>query len=249
MTLEILAGIMLPFFGTTMGAAGALLCKRRALATLNKLLVGFAAGVMLAASVWSLIMPSVEMASERNIPSFLPAAIGFVLGISALVAIDAILPEKPDRGNGVRKNKMMIFAVTVHNVPEGMAVGAIFAEVIAGSEGIPFAAALSLSVGIALQNIPEGAIVSMPIVADGGKKGKAFLIGTLSGVVEPIAALVTIALYVIVVAALPYLLAFAAGAMVYVVAKELVPEIKNGNWGIMGLCVGFVIMMIMDLAL
>ncbi len=249
MTLEILAGILIPFLGTTIGAAAALLCKRCVKPTINKLLVGFAAGVMMAASIWSLIMPSVEMASGRGIPSFLPASIGFILGILALVGIDAILPTQSDILQGARKNKMLIFAVTVHNVPEGMAVGAIFAGLIAGGEGITFAAALSLSVGIALQNIPEGAIVVMPPISEGVGKGKAFLSGVISGVVEPISAMITIALYVIVVAVLPYLLSFAAGAMIYVVVKELVPEIGEGNFGVIGLSLGFVLMMIMDLAL
>ena len=244
MTFEILAGVTIPFVGTTLGAAAALLCKKSVSPLINKLLAGFAAGVMIAASIWSLIMPSVEMAELRGVPVFLPAAIGFMLGIFALVAIDTFLPTQ--YSDGARKNKMLVFAVTVHNVPEGMAVGAVFAGLLAGSDGITLAAALSLSIGIALQNIPEGAIVGLPLVSTSGK-GKAFLTGVLSGVVEPIAALITIALYVIIVAALPYLLAFAAGAMIYVVAKELVPEINEGNLGIIGLSVGFVLMMVMDL--
>ncbi|MCH5164078.1 MAG: ZIP family metal transporter [Clostridiales bacterium] len=248
MTFEILAGVIIPFLGTAMGAAAALLCKKNVSPLINKLLAGFAAGVMIAASIWSLIMPSVEMAELRGVPSFLPAAIGFMLGILALIAIDTFLPT-PQCADGVRKNKMLVFAVTVHNVPEGMAVGAVFAGFLAGSEGITLAAALSLSIGIALQNIPEGAIVGLPLVSSGQSKGKAFFTGVMSGVVEPIAALITIALYVIIVAALPYLLAFAAGAMIYVVAKELVPEISEGNLGIIGLSVGFVLMMIMDLVL
>ena len=245
MTFEILAGVIIPFLGTSIGAAAALLCKKSVSPLVNKLLAGFAAGVMIAASIWSLIMPSVEMAELRGVPSFLPAAIGFMLGILALCAIDTFLPT-PQCADGVRKNKMLVFAVTVHNVPEGMAVGAVFAGLLAGSESITLAAALSLSIGIALQNIPEGAIVGLPLVSTHGK-GKAFLTGVMSGVVEPIAALITIALYVIIVAALPYLLAFAAGAMIYVVAKELVPEINEGNLGIIGLSVGFVLMMVMDL--
>ena len=248
MTLDILAGIIIPFLGTTIGAAIVLLCKRNMSRRLNSLLVGFAAGVMLAASIWSLIMPSVEMAELREMPSWLPAALGFMLGVFALAALDLFLPSKVEYESG-RKNKMLIFAVTVHNVPEGMAVGAVFAGLMAGSDGITFAAALSLSIGIALQNIPEGAIVGLPLVSSGKSKGKAFLCGMMSGVVEPIAALITIVLYVVIVAVLPYLLAFAAGAMIYVVAKELVPEIEEGYLGIFGLAIGFTIMMIMDLAL
>lgn len=248
MTNEILAGIMIPFAGTSIGAALVLLCKKNVSPKINKLLVGFAAGVMLAASIWSLIMPSVEMAQLRDIPGWLPAAIGFTVGMIALAALDFLLPTNAELDMG-RKNKMLVFAVTVHNIPEGMAVGAVFAGLMAGSEGITLAAALSLSIGIALQNIPEGAIVGLPLVSSGKGKGKAFLIGIVSGIVEPIAALITIALYVVIVAVLPYLLAFAAGAMIYVVAKELVPEIKDGNIGIFGLMIGFTIMMIMDLAL
>ncbi len=248
MTLEILAGIMIPFVGTTIGAAASLMCKRSVSARLDKLLMGFAAGVMMAASVWSLIMPSVEMAAERGEPSYLPASIGFALGIGTLMLIDVLLPTEAG-GGAKRKRDMLILAVTVHNVPEGMAVGAVFAGLMAGSDGITLAAALSLSIGIALQNIPEGAIVGMPLVSAGKGKGRAFFAGTMSGAVEPVAALITIALYVIVVAVLPYLLAFAAGAMIYVVVKELIPEISEGNCGILGLSIGFVLMMIMDLAL
>lgn len=247
MTFEVLLGIMIPFIGTTLGAGAALLCKKNVSALINKLLSGFAAGVMFAASIWSLIMPSVEMA--KGVPPYLPAAIGIMVGIFALMAIDAFLPTRLECESGLKKSKMLIFAVTVHNVPEGMAVGAVFAGLLAGSEAITLAAALSLSIGIALQNIPEGAIVSMPLVSTGKKRSKAFLIGVMSGIVEPIAAAITIALYVVVVAALPYLLAFAAGAMIYVVAKELAPEIEEGNVGIIGLGVGFVLMMVMDLAL
>ena len=165
------------------------------------------------------------------------------------MVIDILFPANAENANGGRKTKMLVFAVTVHNVPEGMAVGAVFAGLIAGSESITFAAAMSLCIGIALQNIPEGAIVGLPLVSAGKSKGKAFLTGVISGAVEPIAAAITIALYVIIVAALPYLLAFAAGAMIYVVAKELIPEISEGNLGIIGLMLGFVLMMIMDLAL
>lgn len=249
MTFEILAGIIIPFLGTAIGAGATLLCKKNMTQSVNRLLIGFAAGVMTAASIWSLIMPSVEMAEQRGIPSFLPAAVGFLLGVFALVMIDVFLPESHNCADGGKKNKMLVLAVTVHNIPEGMAVGAIFAGLIAGSDSITLTAALSLSIGIALQNIPEGAIVGLPLVSSGKSKGKAALIGVISGVVEPIAALITIALYVVIVAVLPYLLSFAAGAMIYVVAKELVPEIKEGNVGIFGLSFGFVIMMIMDLAL
>lgn len=249
MTFDVLAGIIIPFLGTALGATAALFCKRNVSGAVGRSLEGFAAGVMIAASVWSLIMPSVELTENRSVPSWLPASIGILLGIAALAVMDVFLPSQLKSEDGVRKNRLLVLAVTVHNVPEGMAVGAVFAGLMAGSEGITLAAALSLSIGIALQNIPEGAIVGMPLVSAGKGKGKAFFTGVMSGAVEPVAALITIALYVIVVAALPYLLAFAAGCMLYVVAKELVPEIKEGFAGVIGLGVGFVLMMIMDLAL
>lgn len=245
---DVLLGILIPFFGTAVGAAASLLSGKGKSQAASKALMGFAAGVMLAASIWSLIMPSVELASESGVPPWLPASVGIAAGVASLILLDTLVPSSAQCANGVKKSKLLVLAVTVHNVPEGMAVGAIFAGLIAGSEGITLAAALSLSVGIALQNIPEGAIVGMPLVSAKGKV-RAFLAGVMSGAVEPIAALITIALYVIVVAALPYLLAFAAGCMIYVAAKELIPEIEEGYSGVIGLSVGFVLMMMLDLAL
>lgn len=241
-------GVFIPFVGTTLGAAVAMLSRKNAGETASKLLIGFAAGVMLAASIWSLIMPSIELASKRGIVSFLPASIGFAVGVGALIALDLLLPSEPN-AKSARQNKMLVLAVSVHNVPEGMAVGAIFAGLMAGGTEITFASAVSLSVGIALQNIPEGAIVAMPFLLDGKSKLKAFILGVLSGAVEPLAAFATIALYVVAVTILPYLLSFAAGAMTYVIVKELMPELKEGNAGVIGLTIGFLLMMIMDLSL
>lgn len=241
MTFEVLLGIMIPFAGTTAGAAIALIGKKMAGAT--GLISGFAAGVMLAASVWSLIIPSVEMSEGTGVPSFVPPAIGIIVGMAALSVLDMLLPTDE------KSSKLLMIAVTAHNVPEGMAVGAVFAGLIAGSEGITLAAAMSLSIGIALQNIPEGAIVGLPLIRLGAKKSKAFMYGLMSGVVEPIAALITIALYMVAVAVLPYLLSFAAGCMIYVAIKELSPELSEGKFGMAGLGIGFVLMMVLDLAL
>lgn len=241
MTIEVLVGIIIPFLGTTLGAALALLIKGNISKEVSGIINGFAAGVMLAASIWSLIIPSVEMSEAKGIPAFLPPAIGITLGMAMLFLLDLVLPD------GGRTNKLLLIAVTAHNVPEGMAVGAIFAGLIAGSEGIVLASAMSLSIGIALQNIPEGAIVGLPLIDCGEKKAKAFGMGVMSGAVEPLAALITIALYVVAVTVLPYLLAFAAGCMIYVVAKELCPELNR--FGVIGLAIGFVLMMTLDLAL
>ncbi len=241
MIANVLLGIMIPFIGTALGAAFALVGKKAAGAT--GLISGFAAGVMLAASVWSLIIPSVEMTEGTGVPAFVPPSVGILLGMAALSALDVLLPTSG------KSSKLLMIAVTTHNVPEGMAVGAVFAGLIAGSEGITLAAAMSLSIGIALQNVPEGAIVGLPLVKIGAKKSKACLMGIMSGAVEPIAALITIALYMVAVTVLPYLLSFAAGCMIYVAIKELAPELGEGKFGMAGLGVGFVLMMVLDLAL
>lgn len=241
MTMEVLLGIMIPFAGTALGAA--LVFVGRRLSGATGFIGGFAAGVMLAASVWSLIIPSTEMSASLGALQWLPPAVGIILGMATLYVLDAVLPT------GEKANKLLYIAVTAHNVPEGMAVGAVFAGLIAGSEGITLAAAMSLSVGIALQNIPEGAIVGLPLIRSDEKKGKAFLVGLSSGVVEPIAAGITIALYMVAVAVLPYLLSFAAGCMIYVAMKELSPELSEGKFGMVGLALGFVLMMVMDIAL
>lgn len=222
----------------------------------EKYLLGFAAGVMIAASVWSLLIPAIEMTEKNGGIAWLPASVGFLLGIVFLLVIDMLLPHFNLKGNnedkGLKKTAMLILAITLHNIPEGMAVGVIFAGLLAGSPGITVAGAFALSIGIAIQNFPEGAIVSMPLKSSGASKMKSFVWGFLSGIVEPIGALITICLTQIVVPILPYLLSFAAGAMIYVVSEELIPEIqakKATNLGIIGVSLGFVIMMVLDVAL
>ena len=251
-------GLLLPFAGTTLGAAMVFFLKREIAPKLQKLLLGFASGVMIAASVWSLILPSVELARESGIIEWLPAAAGFVGGMLVLLLLDSVVPhqhldsDKPEgHKSALGKTKLLFLSVTLHNVPEGMAVGAVFAGLIAAGEEIPAAAALSLSVGIALQNFPEGAIVSMPLKGT-GKKGRAFFYGFLSGAVEPVAALITVLFSGVILPVLPYLLSFAAGAMIYVVVEELIPESQSGehsNIATIGVMLGFVVMMIMDMAL
>ncbi|MBR2970655.1 MAG: ZIP family metal transporter [Clostridia bacterium] len=240
----VVIGLAIPLLGTTLGAAIALLCKRDIAG--NRILIGLAAGAMLAASVWSLLLPSLEMGSGKPLPEFFPAAVGFMVGVAAMLLLESRF-SKVERGG--RQGNMLLLAMTAHNVPEGMAVGAVFAGLIAGGGEITLATAVSLSVGIALQNVPDGAIVSLPLLSSGYSKGRAFGLGTLSGAVEPIAALITIALHSVVIAVLPYFLSFAAGAMIYVTARELIPDLKEGNVGILGLAVGFVLMMILDCAL
>jgi ZIP family zinc transporter len=259
MDVNTLSGILIPFAGTTLGAAMVLVLRREIGNHLQKLLLGFASGVMIAASVWSLLLPSIEQAAARGGIAWLPASVGFLLGIGFLLVLDSLIPHLhrgAERAEGLhikaKKNTMLLLAVTLHNIPEGMAVGVVFAGLLAGERGIGLSSALALSVGIAIQNFPEGAIVSMPLRGEGVSKGSAFLYGTLSGAVEPIAALVTILLTSVLVPVLPYLLAFAAGAMIYVVVEELIPELQEGehsNIGIVGVAVGFVLMMILDVAL
>ncbi len=256
---KIAVGLLIPFAGTALGAAMVFLLRREIHPRLQKLLLGFASGVMVAASIWSLILPSVELAEGTGVPVWLPAAVGFVLGMLALLLLDTFVPhqhidsELPEgRKSGLSKSKLLVLSVTLHNVPEGMAVGAVFAGLLAAGTEITLAAAFSLCIGIALQNFPEGAIISMPLKAEGNGKGKAFLYGALSGAVEPIAALVTVLFSQIILPALPYLLSFAAGAMIYVVVEELIPESQSGahsNIATIGVMVGFVVMMIMDMAL
>ena len=253
------AVVIIPFLGTALGAAMVFLMKAKIDAKLEKLLLGFAAGVMIAASVWSLLLPAIELSGERRGSAWIPAAAGFMLGVGFLLLLDSVVPhlhpdkEKPE---GVRshfgKTTMLALAVTLHNLPEGMAVGVALAGAMLGSTGIAMAGAFVLSVGIAIQNFPEGAIISMPLRSAGASRPKAFWYGVLSGVVEPIGAVVTILLAEQVVRILPYLLAFAAGAMIYVVVDELIPESQSGedtNIGTIGVTVGFVLMMALDVAL
>jgi hypothetical protein len=256
---NIAIGLLIPFLGTTLGSAMVFLMKNKMNTKVQKLLLGFASGVMIAASIWSLITPSIEMAEEQGIVSWIPAAIGFLFGIIFLLVLDSIIPhlhlnsKKPEGIKAKLKNTtMMVLAVTLHNIPEGMAVGVVFAGVLAQNTTITLAGAFALSIGIAIQNFPEGAIISMPLKNEGMSKPKAFLYGTLSGIVEPIGAIITILLTGIVTPILPYLLSFAAGAMIYVVVEELIPESQAGehsNIGTIGVAIGFVIMMILDVAL
>lgn len=259
MNREIVIGIMIPFIGTILGSGMVFLLKNEINDFVQKALLGFASGVMMAASVWSLIMPAIEMAEEQGQIPWLPAAVGFLLGISFLLVLDSIMPhlhldkEKPEgiKAN-LKKSTMLVLAVTLHNIPEGMAVGVVFAGLMTGNTVISVTGAFALSIGIAIQNFPEGAIISMPLKSDGISRRRAFTYGALSGIVEPIAAAITILLTSIVVPILPYLLSFAAGAMIYVVVEELIPESQAGehsNIGTIGVAIGFVIMMILDVAL
>lgn len=252
-------GLLIPFAGTTLGAAMVFFMRSNLNEKIEKALLGFASGVMIAASVWSLIIPAIEMSEERGGLPWLPPAVGFLLGIGFLLLLDTVTPHlhldsaKPEGPQtNLKKTTMLVLAVTLHNIPEGMAVGVTFAGVLAGNSGITMAGAFALSVGIAIQNFPEGTIISMPLRSEGMSRPKAFLMGTLSGIVEPISAFITILLTGIVVPALPYLLSFAAGAMIYVVAEELIPEAQSGkhsNIGTIGVAAGFVIMMVLDVAL
>lgn len=259
MTLSALLGIMIPLLGTVLGSACVFFMKKGMSENLKRALSGFAAGVMVAASIWSLIIPAIEQSENMGKWSFVPAAVGFWLGILFLLLLDHIVPHLHQNASQVegpkshlKKSTMMILAVTLHNIPEGMAVGVVFAGYIAGKTNITAAGALALSLGIAIQNFPEGAIISMPLKSEKMSKPKAFLSGAASGVVEPIGALITIAAAGIVIPVLPYLLSFAAGAMLYVVVEELIPEMSSGehsNLGTVFFAVGFCLMMILDVAL
>lgn len=257
--MDIFIGLMLPFLGTTLGAACVFFLKNEIHPLIQKGLLGFASGVMVAASVWSLLIPAIDMSSDMGKFSFIPAAVGFVLGIGFLLSMDRLIPhlhmneEKPEGlKSHLKKTTMLVLAVTLHNIPEGMAVGVIFAGLLTGNQGITVAGALALSIGIAIQNFPEGAIISLPLMAESKRKGLAFFYGMASGIVEPIAAGITILLTGVITPLLPYLLAFAAGAMIYVVVEELMPEASEGehsNISSIGFAVGFLIMMILDVAL
>lgn len=257
--MNLFIGLMIPFLGTTLGAACVFFLKGSIPPLVQKALLGFASGVMVAASVWSLLIPAIDMSADMGKMAFLPAAAGFALGILFLLAMDRIIPhlhmneEKPEGIHSqLKKTTMLVLAVTLHNIPEGMAVGVTYASFMSGNTGISLASAFALSIGIAIQNFPEGAIISLPLKSEGGSKKKAFIYGMASGVVEPIAAGVTILLAGIITPFLPYLLAFAAGAMIYVVVEELLPEASEGehsNINTIGFAVGFLIMMILDVAL
>lgn len=253
-------GILIPFIGTCTGSACVFFLRDQLKPAVQKTLLGFASGVMVAASVWSLLIPAMDLSEPMGKWAFIPAAAGFMLGIGFLLFMDLLIPHlhlndaRPEgRPCGLKKTTMLVLAVTLHNLPEGMAVGVVFAGFLAGNGAISLAGALSLSIGIAIQNFPEGAIISLPLKSEeGGSRGRAFILGMLSGVVEPIGALLTVCAYRFIVPFLPYLLAFAAGAMIYVVVEELIPESAEGehsNMGTIGFSVGFVMMMILDVAL
>lgn len=249
--LYCILGLLIPFVGTCLGSFLVFFLKKNLNDKYQKIMVGFAIGVMLAASVWSLIIPSIEMAEETYMFSWIPAIIGLLLGVLFLIFVNKVSDRLINKCNGKSIN-MLMFSVTLHNIPEGMAVGVCFAGVLSGNTGISLLSAIVLAIGIAIQNIPEGAIISMPMQLDGVSKGKAFLTGVMSGIVEPIAALVTIALINVVVPILPYLLAFAAGAMIYVIIEELIPEMHSSNksaLGVISVVLGFVLMMILDITL
>lgn len=259
MQTEVFQGLMIPFLGTALGSACVLFMKDRMNPLLQRALTGFAAGVMVAASIWSLLIPAMEQSEAMGKWSFIPAVAGFWLGILFLLVLDRIVPHlhmNSDKAEGpessLQKTTMLVLAVTLHNLPEGMAVGVVYAGLLAGNSGITTTGALALSLGIAIQNFPEGAIISMPLRAEGVSKKKAFLYGALSGAVEPIGAALTILAAGLFVPVLPYLLSFAAGAMLYVVVEELIPEMSEGehsNVGTILFAVGFAVMMALDVAL
>lgn len=258
MNLQVIYGIMLPFLGTSLGAAMVFVLRDQMSVRIQRILTGFAAGVMVAASFWSLLQPALDGAEGMGKLSFIPAAIGFLVGIGFLLLLDNVTPhmhmDEQTEGpkSNLKRTTKLILAVTLHNIPEGMAVGVVYAGWMTGETSVSAAGALALALGIALQNFPEGAIVSMPLRAAGMPKGKTFLYGVLSGAVEPIASLVTIAAASAVASILPYTLSFAAGAMIYVVVEELIPEMSEGehsNVGTVAFALGFVLMMVLDVAL
>lgn len=259
MYIQIIGTLLLPFLGTAIGAGFVFFLKGQMNRTIQRSLTGFAAGVMVAASVWSLIIPAIEQSEHLGKLSFLPAFVGVWAGFIFLLALDQLIPHLHLNSNSpegtpcnLGRSTMMVLAVALHNLPEGMAVGVVVAGVVTGNQSISIAAALALSLGIALQNLPEGAIISMPLKSNGMKRGKAFGYGVLSGAVEPLGAILTILLADILVPVLPYLLAFSAGAMLYVVVEELIPEMSEGehsNIGTIFFAVGFSLMMVLDVAL
>ena len=255
--MEIAIGILLPFLGTVIGASLVFFLKDTLNNKIQKILLGFASGVMIAASIWSLIIPSIDMSEDLTLP-WIPAAVGFLGGIGFLLLLDILIPhihlnnEEPEGlKSNLSKSSMLLFAVTLHNIPEGMAVGVVLAGAYYGNELLTISGALALAFGIALQNLPEGAIISMPLKAQGNSKKKSFFLGVASGIVEPIAALITLLLAKYITPILPYLLSFAAGAMIYVVVEELIPEAQEGkhsNLATISLAIGFTLMMILDIA-
>lgn len=257
--METFVGLLIPFLGTALGSACVFFMKKSLSNMVQRSLAGFAAGVMVAASIWSLLIPALEQAEGMGRLSFVPAFIGFWVGVLFLLLLDHLIPhlhvgseESEGPESNLSRTAMMVLAVTLHNIPEGMAVGVMYAGFLAGDTEITAASALALSIGIAIQNFPEGAIISMPLRAEGESRGRAFWGGVLSGVVEPIGAVLTILAAQLVIPVLPYLLSFAAGAMLYVVVEELIPEMSQGehsNIGTLCFAAGFSIMMVLDVAL
>lgn len=253
-------GLAIPFLGTLLGAAMVFFLKNEIKQSTQRLLLGFASGVMIAASVWSLLIPSIEMSEKSKMPAWFPAAVGFMLGIAFLLLLDTVIPhlhintDKPEgKKSSLTNSIMLILAVTLHNIPEGMAVGVVFAGLLTGEQSVSLSGALALSIGIAVQNFPEGAVISMPLIATGISKKKAFGYGVMSGIVEPVGAVLTIILTSAISSILPYILSFAAGTMIYVVIEELIPEAQSSenhsNVGTVGAAFGFVLMMVLDVAL
>ncbi|MBR1930252.1 MAG: ZIP family metal transporter [Lachnospiraceae bacterium] len=259
MWTEVCKGVMIPFLGTSLGAACVFFMKKSIPQMLQRVLTGFAAGVMVAASIWSLLLPALEQSEGMGSLSFVPAAVGFWLGILFLLLLDRMIPhlhmyseQSEGPKSNLKKTTMLVLAVAIHNVPEGMAVGVVYAGYVSGHTEITLMGAFALAIGIAIQNFPEGAIISMPLCSEGMSRWKAFIYGVLSGAVEPLGAVLTILAAGLVVPALPYLLSFAAGAMMYVVVEELIPEMAEGehsNLGTLFFAVGFTLMMILDVAL
>ena len=259
MNTNVIIGLIIPFAGTALGAACVFFMKKSLGDKVQKALTGFASGVMVAASIWSLIVPAMEQSADLGRMSFVPALVGFWLGILFLLLLDSIIPHlhmNAEKAEGPRsrlkRTTMMVLAVTLHNIPEGMAVGVVYAGYLSGNTTITAGGALALALGIAIQNFPEGAIISMPLFAEGKSKGKAFLGGVLSGAVEPAGTLLTIIAAGLMIPVMPYLLSFAAGAMIYVVVEELIPEMSSGehsNIGVVMFAAGFTLMMALDVAL
>lgn len=257
--MNIFIGLIIPFLGTMLGSGCVFFLRDQLKPSIKKALLGFASGVMVAASVWSLLIPSMDMSEGLGKMAFIPAAAGFLLGIVFLLGMDRAVPhlhlgasEAEGPKTSLKKTTMLVLAVTLHNIPEGMAVGVVFSGLITSNSNITLMGAMALSIGIAVQNFPEGAIISLPLCNEGVSRRRAFAYGTFSGIVEPVAAFITILLSSFIEPVLPYLLSFAAGAMVYVVVEELIPEANEGehsNIGTIGFAVGFVIMMILDVAL
>ena len=258
--MELAAGLLLPLLGTSLGAACVFFLKNQLNRKVQKALLGFASGVMVAASVWSLLIPAMDQSQGMGKLAFIPAAVGFGLGMAFLFLMDMIVPHLhmgAEKSEGpkcsLKKTTMLVLAVTLHNIPEGMAVGVVFSGALLNSQDIGLAGAFALSIGIAIQNFPEGAVISLPLRSEEGmSRRKAFLYGMISGIVEPVGALITILLSSLITPVLPYLLAFAAGAMLYVVVEELIPEASQGdhsNLGTLGFAAGFALMMILDVAL